>query len=212
LASLAAPNNGRTLASLLENSKGLLNAGTPGGAHDELNLNSNTPEASRPSGSSIKIDNGFISQDPPISMAQCETRPTNGGTQKCIPSGDGGVENLRPPSGAPFSSISQSRGSLPCQLTSTETTVRRNNLNNVDLNNVYSDMQNTDENHKKPYPHVASEMGFSDLPSWLQCASLKSSPPQTSRNSDSTSNQSPSSSSGEAQVYSWSNLNSFPYF
>ncbi|XP_047169773.1 squamosa promoter-binding-like protein 1 isoform X2 [Vigna umbellata] len=188
LESLAAPNNDRTLASLLENSKGLLNAGTPGGAHDEPKLNSNTPEASRPSGSSIQIDNGFISQDPLISMAQCETRPTNGG-----------VENLRPPSGAPFSSISQSKGNLPCQLTATETTLRRNNLNNVDLNNVYSDVQNTDENHKKPYPHVASEMGSSDLPSWLQCASLKSSPPQTSRNSDSTSNQSPSGSSGEAQ-------------
>lgn len=181
MASLAAPNNDRTLASLLENSKGLLNDGTSGGAHDEPNLHSNTPEASRPSGSSLQIDNGFISQDPPISMAQCETRPTNGG-----------VENLRPPSGAPFSSISQSKGNLPCQLTATETTLRRNNLNNVDLNNVYSDVQNTDENHKKPYPHVASEVGSSDLPSWLQCASLKS--------------------SGEAKVYSWSNLNSFPYF
>lgn len=190
----------------------MFNAGKPGGAHEEPNLNSNTPEASRRSGSSIRIDNGFISQDPPISMAQCETGPSNGGTQKCIPSGDGGVEHSKALPGAPFSSISQSRGSLPLQLTAVETTLRRNNLDNVDLNNVYSDMQNPVQNHKKPYPHVASQMGSTDLPSWLQCDSLKSSPPQTSRNSDSTSNQSPSSSSGEAQVYSWCNLSLFPYF
>ncbi|CAJ1940716.1 unnamed protein product [Sphenostylis stenocarpa] len=197
LASLAAPNNGTSLSTLLEDTKGLVNSGTPGATHDKPNLNANCPEASRPSGSSIKIDNGFFSQDP--SMALYETVPSNGGTQKCIPPGDGGVGNSKPPPGALFSSISQSRGSLPSQLVSVETALGRGNLNTIDLNNVFNDTQNTVENHKKPYPHVASEMGSIDLPSWLQCDSLKSSPPQTSRNSDSTSNQSPSSSSGEAQ-------------
>ncbi|TKY54314.1 Squamosa promoter-binding protein 1 [Spatholobus suberectus] len=199
LASLAGPINGRSLASLLEESKGLVNAGTPGAAHDKTNLNSNGPETSRPSGSSIKTNNGFISQDPPISMAQCETVHANGRTQKCIPSADGGVRNLKPPSGALLSSASQSRDSLPSQLTAAETTVGRDSLNNIDLNNVYNDIQNTVENPKKPCPSVASKMVSIDHPSWLQCDSLKSRPPQTSRNSDSTSTQSPSSSSGEAQ-------------
>ncbi|KAG5038810.1 hypothetical protein AAZX31_07G216400 [Glycine max] len=196
LASLAGPNNGGRLAPLLEESKGLVNAGTHGADHDKPNLNSNAPEASRPS-SSIKTDNGIIAQDPPMSVVQYET-PANGMTQKCIASGDG-VGNLKPPSGPLLSNVCEPRDSVPSQLTTAETKVGRGNLNNIDLNNVYNDIQNTVENHKKPYPPVASGMGFIDHASWLQCDSLKSSPPQTSRNSDSTSTQSPSSSSGEAQ-------------
>lgn len=73
----------------------MVNAGTPGAAQDKPNLNSNAPEASRPS-SSIKTDNGIIAQDPPMSVVQYET-PANGMTQKCIASGDG-VGNLKPPS------------------------------------------------------------------------------------------------------------------
>nr|KYP57737.1 Squamosa promoter-binding-like protein 1 [Cajanus cajan] len=191
LASLAGPINGRSLASLLEESKGLVNAGTPGAAHDKPNLISNGLN-SRPSGSSIKTDNGIIIQDPPMSVAQCETVPANGRTQKCIPSGDGGVGILKPPSGL-------RQDNLPSQLTAAETTVGKGTLINFDLNNVYNDIQSTVETHKKPYPCVASEMGSIGHPSWLQCDSLKSSPPQTSGNSDSTSTQSPSSSSGEAQ-------------
>ncbi|XP_027330302.1 squamosa promoter-binding-like protein 12 isoform X2 [Abrus precatorius] len=201
LGSLAGTINGRSLASLLEESKGLLNAGMPGASHDKPNLNSNGPEASRPSGSSIKSDTGFIAQDPPMSVAQCETMPAYGVTQKCIPSGDGGVGNLELPSGLLPSSVSQSMDNLPSHLTAAEpeTTVGRDRLNDIDLNNAYSDIQNTVENPKKPYPHVASEMGSIDHPSWLQCNSLKYSPPQTGTNAESTSTRSPSSSSGEAQ-------------
>ncbi|KAG4929460.1 hypothetical protein GLYMA_17G039600v4 [Glycine max] len=197
LASLAGPNNGGRLAPLLEESKDLVNAGTPGAAQDKPNLNSNAPEASRPS-SFIKTDNVIITQDPTMPVAQYET-PADGRTQKCIASGDGGVGNSKPPSRPLFSNVCQPRDSLPSQLTTAETKVGRGNLNNIDLNNGYNDIQNTVENHKKPYPPVASVMGSIDRASWLQRDSLKSSPPQTSRNSDSTSIQSPSSSSGEAQ-------------
>ncbi|RDX84617.1 Squamosa promoter-binding-like protein 1, partial [Mucuna pruriens] len=194
LASLAGPNNGRSVASLLEESKGLENAGTPGVSHDKPNLNSNGPEASRPSGFSIKTNNGIINLEPPVSVAQCEPVSTNGRT----PLGNGGITNLKPPSGPLLSSVSQSRDSLPSQLTAVKTTtVGRDNLNNIDLNNVYNDIHNTVENPKKPYPPVASEMVSIDHPSQLHCDSLKST--QTSGNSDSTSTQSPSSSSGEAQ-------------
>ncbi|KAK7388067.1 hypothetical protein VNO78_22871 [Psophocarpus tetragonolobus] len=199
LASLAGPINGRSLAPLLEESKGLVNAEAPGAAHDKPKLNYGF-EASGPCGSSIKTDNGIISQDLPMSLAQCKTVPGNGRTQKCISSGDGGVRNLKLPSGPLLSSVRQSSESLPSQLTAAaEAKVGRSSLNNIDLNNVYNDMQNTVENHMKPHPPVDSEIVSIDHPSWLQCDSLKSSPPQTTRNSDSTSTQSPSSSSGEAQ-------------
>lgn len=199
---MAGTINGRSLASLLEGSQGLLNAGTPGVAHDAPNLNSNGIEASRPSSSSIKTDNGFISQDPPKSVAQFETMPAYGMTQKCARSGDGVVGNTKPPSGPQPSNLIPSRDILPSQIIAAETTVERDRLNNIDLNNVCNDMQNSVENPKKPYPPVALEIGSIDHPSWLQRDSLKLSPPQTSTNSDSTSTQSPSSSSGEAQVYS----------
>ncbi|XP_061351469.1 squamosa promoter-binding-like protein 1 [Gastrolobium bilobum] len=190
LASLAGTINGRSVASLPEGSQGVVNAGTPGAVH---------PETSRPSGSSIKTDNGFICQDPPKSVAQCEAVPAYGMTQKCIPSGDGRVGNCKPPSGAQPSNVLLSRDSLPSQLIAAETTVGRDNLNNIDLNNVYDDIQNSVENSKKSYPPVASKIGSIDPPLWLQSDSLKSSPQLTSRNSDSTSTQSPYSSSGEAQ-------------
>ncbi|KAK7291746.1 hypothetical protein RIF29_07129 [Crotalaria pallida] len=186
LASQAGSINGRSLASLLERSQGLINAGTPEPAHDVPNLNSNGPQTSGPSGSSLKLDNGFNSQDPQKSSAQHETVPAYGMTGKCTSSGDGGAGNFKSPSG-PQPSIVLSRDSLPSQLIAADSAVGKNGLNNIDLNNVYHDIQDC-ENHRE-----------SCLPSWLQCDTLKSSPPQTSRNSDSTSTQSPSSSSGEAQ-------------
>ena len=200
MASLAGTLNERSLASLLEGSQGLVNGGAPGAVRDVPNLNSNGPEASRPSGSSIKTDNGFIRQDPPRTIAQCEAAPANGVTEKCIPLGDGGAGNLKP-SGPQPSNVILSRDSLPSRSTAAETSGGRDGLNNIDLNNVYKDIQDCVENPKKSSPPVA-EVRSLGHPLWLQCDSLKSSPPQTSRNSDSTSTQSPSRSSGEAQVYS----------
>lgn len=202
LASLAGVINGRSLAFLLERSQGLVNGGTPGTVHDVPNLNSNGPLASGPSGSSLKVDNGFICQDPPKSMAQCETVLAYGMTQKCIPSSDVGAGNFKFPSIPHPSNVLLSMDRLPSKLVAAETTVGRNSLNNIDLNNVYNDIHDCVENHRDPCPPVASEVGYLDRPSWLQCDPLKSSPPQTSRNSDSTSTCSLPSSSGEAQVYS----------
>ncbi|KAK7363411.1 hypothetical protein VNO77_05554 [Canavalia gladiata] len=181
LASLAGTINGTSLASLLEESKGLVNAETLAAIHHKSNLNSNAPEASRPSGSSINTDNS------PMCVAQCEAVHAYGVTQNCIPSGDGGVGNLEPPSGPLLSSTDQPRDNRSSRLIAAEpgTTVGRDSLNNIDLNNVYKDAHNP----KKPCHPAASEMQPIHHSSLLQCHSLKSSPPQTSRNSDSTTTQ-----------------------
>ena len=66
-------------------------------------------------------------------------------------------------------------------------------VNNFDLNDIYIDSDDGMEDmERSPIP---VNMGTSSLDSH------QSSPPQTSGNSDSASAQSPSSSSGEAQVY-----------
>ncbi|KAF7837651.1 squamosa promoter-binding-like protein 1 [Senna tora] len=198
LASLAGTINERNIASLLEGSQGLVNAGTSGAAQKVPNLNSDGPESFRPSDSSIKLDNGLSSQDPPKSIGQ--TMPAYDMAQKCLPSGDGGVGSLKSPSGPQSSNGLLIRDSLPSQLVTADAKVGRNGLNNIDLNNVYDDIQDDAENLRKSHPPVASRIGSLDHhPSWLQLESHKSSPPQTSGNSDTTSTQSPSSSSGEAQ-------------
>ncbi|KAK7328546.1 hypothetical protein VNO77_22656 [Canavalia gladiata] len=199
LASLAGTINGRNIASLLEGSQDLLKAGTSGAAQNVPNTNSNGSEPSRPFGSSVKMDDGLIRQDPPESRLQCEMIPANDMAQKCIASGSGGVGSLKPPSGPQSSNILLSKDSLPRESVVVETTVGRIGLTNIDLNNVYDDVQDYVENPKNSQPSVPSGIGSLDHPLWVQCDSLKSSPPQTSRNSDSTSTQSPSSSSGEAQ-------------
>ncbi|KAJ1437057.1 SBP domain [Sesbania bispinosa] len=199
LASQAGIINGSNMASLLEGSQDLVKAGTSRSAQNVQNTDSNGPGPSRPFGSSIKMGNGKIHQDPLESRLQCEMVLANDMTQKCTPSGSGGVGSSKPPLGPQSSNVLLSRGSPPPQSVAAETTVGRNGLSDIDLNNVYDDVQDYVENPRNSHPPVASGIGPLDHPLWVQCDSLKSSPPQTSRNSDSTSTQSPSSSSGEAQ-------------
>ncbi|MBA0645193.1 hypothetical protein Goklo_013320 [Gossypium klotzschianum] len=72
-------------------------------------------------------------------------------------------------------------------------------MNDFDLNDIYIDSDNsTDDVERSPAP-VNIGTSSLDCPSWVQQTSHQSSPPQTSRNSDSASGQSPSSSSGGAQ-------------
>ncbi|KAI4344714.1 hypothetical protein L6164_011908 [Bauhinia variegata] len=198
LASLAGTVNERNIASLLEGSQGLLSAGTSGAAQDVPNMNSNGLEPSRPPGSTIKTDGGLIPQAFPNCTGQSVTVPAYDKTQKCITSSNGGKGSLNSPSGQQPSNVILPKDGLPPQLVATETRVGRNGLNNIDLNNVCDDIQDDVENPGKSHALVASGIGSLGHPSWLS-DSRKSSPPQTSRNSDSTSTQSPSSSSGEAQ-------------
>ncbi|XAR56938.1 hypothetical protein NMG60_11024910 [Bertholletia excelsa] len=66
-------------------------------------------------------------------------------------------------------------------------------LNDFDLNHAYDESQDSEENLE------SCNAGSLDSTLWGHQDSQKSSPPQTSRNSESLSTQSPSSSSGEAQ-------------
>ncbi|ESW10549.1 hypothetical protein PHAVU_009G219200 [Phaseolus vulgaris] len=199
LASVAGTINGRNIVSLLEGSQDLVKAGTSGTAHNVPNTNSSGPETSRPFDTSTKMDNGLISQDPPESMVQCEMTPANGMTKRFIASGSDGVGSSKYPSLPQPSNVLLSQDSLPPHSVSAEPTVGRIGLSNIDLNSAYDDVQDYVENTRNSRPPLPSGNGSLDHPLWVQCDSLKSSPPQTSRNSDSTSTQSPSSSSGEAQ-------------
>ncbi|KAK7354511.1 hypothetical protein VNO80_19975 [Phaseolus coccineus] len=199
LASVAGTINGRNIVSLWEGSQDLVKAGTSGTAQNVPNTNFSGPETSRPFDTSTKMDNGLISQDPPESMVQCEMTPANGITKRFIASGSDGVGSSKYPSLPQPSNVLLSRDSLPPHSVSAEPTVGRIGLSNIDLNSAYDDVQDYVENTRNSRPPLPSGNGSLDHPLWVQCDSLKSSPPQTSRNSDSTSTQSPSSSSGEAQ-------------
>ncbi|XP_019414799.1 PREDICTED: squamosa promoter-binding-like protein 1 [Lupinus angustifolius] len=183
LASVAGTINGSSITSLLEGSHDLVKAGTSAAAQNVPTTNSNGP----------------IHEDPPESRVQCESVPAYDMSHKCISLGNGGIGSSKPPSGPQSASAIRSRDSVPPQSVAAETTVRKNGLNNIDLNNVYDDLQDNIENPWNSCPPAPSGIGSLDHPLCVQRDSLRSSPPQTSRNSDSTSTQSPSCSSGEAQ-------------
>lgn len=99
----------------------------------------------------------------------------------------------------------QTSSSKPCILNSPpaysevrDSTAGRITMNNFDLNDTYIDSDDGMEDvERSPVPPT---VGTSSLDSH------QSSPPQTSGNSDSVSAQSPSSSSGDAQVYLFSRI------
>ncbi|KAK4745296.1 hypothetical protein SAY87_011608 [Trapa incisa] len=72
-------------------------------------------------------------------------------------------------------------------------------LNNFDLNDVYIDLDDGLEDLERSPVPVNPRTNSVDCPSWIHQESHQSSPPQTSRNSDSASAQSPSSSTGDIQ-------------
>ncbi|KAE9604599.1 hypothetical protein Lal_00010826 [Lupinus albus] len=181
LASMAGTINGRSIASLLEGTHDLVKAGTSAAAQNVPNINSNGP----------------IHEDPP--RVQCESVPAYDMSHECISLGNGGIGSSKPPSGPQSSSAIWSRDIVPPQWVAAETTICKNGLNNIDLNSVYDDLQDNIDNPSNSCPPVPSGIGCLDHPACVQHDSLRSSPPQTSRNSDSTSTQSPSCSSGEAQ-------------
>lgn len=71
---------------------------------------------------------------------------------------------------------------------------------NIDLNDVYDDSEECMEPLEICDAPICVRNVSASYPVWIHQDSDKSSPPQTSANSGSLSTQSPSSSSGEAQV------------
>lgn len=103
-------------------------------------------------------------------------------------------------------SISQSPLEFPTNTSNSikentsDTNIGRTKLNNIDLNYEYDGSQDCLEDP----PDTFAQENLGDMshvgPLWLYKDSQRSSPPQISGNSGSTSSQSPSTSSGEAQV------------
>ncbi|CAE6054911.1 unnamed protein product [Arabidopsis arenosa] len=97
---------------------------------------------------------------------------------------------------APQEDLKQLSVNVPRQDgTATETRSEKQvKMNDFDLNDIYIDSDDTDIERSPPPTNPATSS--LDYPSWIH----QSSPPQTSRNSDSASDQSPSSSSEDAQM------------
>lgn len=74
-------------------------------------------------------------------------------------------------------------------------------MNNFNLNEIYVDSDDGMEDPERSPGPMNLRTSSHEFPSWTQQDSHQSSPPHISRNSDSASPQSPSSSNGEAQVY-----------
>ncbi|KAB9584445.1 hypothetical protein FH972_027047 [Carpinus fangiana] len=187
LASLTGTVDGRNISALLEGSQGLLNAGTSNGDSQKVpDVTPNGSEPSRPS-SSVNL------HEQPRPMGQCMTASASDMTQKRISSDDAEGGRLKALSGVQYTNLPPSKDDLPSK------SITSIKLNNIDLNNVYDDSEDNEENLGRSHAPVNSGTGFLGHPLWVQQDPHKSSPPQTSGNSD-TSSQSPSTSSGEAQT------------
>jgi hypothetical protein len=90
--------------------------------------------------------------------------------------------------------------SPPAYSEARDSTAGQTKMNDFDLNDIYIDSDDGIEDIER-LP-ITANLGTSSLDyPWMQQDSHQSSPPQTSGNSDSASAQSPSSSTGEAQVF-----------
>ncbi|XP_021290234.1 squamosa promoter-binding-like protein 1 [Herrania umbratica] len=196
LASLGGSIDGRNISGLLQGSQGVLNAARSVGNLEKVtDVVSNGSEHARPSGSGSKIDDPANIPDWQGSMGHCGTLPAANVAQRRSANNDVQDGCL---SGSPFKMPIPSGGSLPFRANASEATVGRFRMNNIDLNNVYDDSQDYVENLERSL--VLKNPVNESLHSSVRVPeSHRSSPPQLSGNSDSTSSQSPSTSSGEAQ-------------
>ncbi|KAJ6350692.1 hypothetical protein OIU78_006768 [Salix suchowensis] len=198
LANLAGATNGRSLSGSLQGSQGLTTARAIIRNHDKAqDALTNGPESARPSSSASRKDDCIISQDHPRPLGQCGTVPISDlVVQKRILDNDAQVGTLQARSGSQSITLFPSRNNLRAKTNEPETTVGKIKLNNFDLNNAYDDSQHYVESLERSHAPVDAGMGSFSCPSDSQ----KTSPPHTSGKSDSTFSQSPSSSSGEAQI------------
>ncbi|KAG2721204.1 hypothetical protein I3760_02G071100 [Carya illinoinensis] len=198
LRNLANTVDGRNISALLEGPQGLLNAGTSTGASQKVpEVIPNGSEHSRPYSSTSKMDDCVNVQDHCIPVGQSMTAFASVLAQKRICSDDTEGGHLKALSGAQGTNLAPSRDGLPSKSIISETKVGEVKLNKIDLNNVCDDSEDYIEQVGRSRAPENSGTGFVGLPLWLQKDPHKSTSPQPSGNSDSTS--SPSSSGGEVQ-------------
>lgn len=134
------------------------------------------------------------SQGSPTVITQHQTASMNQMQQEMVHTHD-----VRTSDHQLISSIKPSISNSPPAYSEARDSSGQTKMNNFDLNDIYVDSDDgTEDLERLP---VSTNLATSsvDYP-WTQQDSHQSSPPQTSGNSDSASAQSPSSSSGEAQV------------
>lgn len=189
----------RNISALLQGSQSVVNAGTSVEASQKAeDATSNGLEPSRAFASASKVNYSVNFEDHLRSMGQCQRLPASDMAQRRKPSGDTDGENLRALLG--LGCTNPCRDSLSTKTILPETTTERMNFHSFDLNNVYDDSQDHLDNLGNSHLPVNSGTASLDNSLWRQHSLNKSSPPHPSGNSYSTSTQSPSSSSGEAQV------------
>ncbi|XVF38965.1 hypothetical protein REPUB_Repub20aG0148500 [Reevesia pubescens] len=195
LASTAGSTNGRNISGLLQGSQGVTDAGRSLGNLEKVaDVVSYGTEHARPSVSASKIDDCAHIPDRQGSMGHCGTLPASDLAERRANNDVQGGSLSGSPSKMPI----PSRGSLPFRANEPEATVGRIRMNTIDLNNVYDDSQDCLENLQRSLV-LKNPVNGPLHSSVCVSESHKSSPPQLSGNSDSTSSRSPSTSSGEAQ-------------
>ncbi|PSR85250.1 Squamosa promoter-binding-like protein [Actinidia chinensis var. chinensis] len=138
---------------------------------------------------------GTPEKDPPRPNGQCSTVSAFEGTEMRTSTVNGSGGNLQTPPTNPCTA----KGSSPATASRPGAAVGTMKLNDIDLNNVYDDSQDCAENMENCGAPLNLGTGSLDQTPRGHQDCLNSSPPQSSGNSGSTSSQSPSTSSGEAQ-------------
>ncbi|MCL7048070.1 hypothetical protein MKW94_030960 [Papaver nudicaule] len=100
----------------------------------------------------------------------------------------------------PTNNLRTVENDIPYEAEVQNSTAGRTKLNSFDLNCTYVDPQDCMEGLQRSETPLNLAGSSLDCPSWVNQLPHHSSPPQTSANSDSASDQSPSSSSGDAQT------------
>ncbi|THG02241.1 hypothetical protein TEA_004586 [Camellia sinensis var. sinensis] len=195
LTSMSGSINGRNISGLLPGSQDLQKAtmslGTPEKVPD---LISNGPKCSSMLGSISKMDVCIDIQDSLRPNGQCmafegtEKRTFTDNTQ-------GGL--FQTPCAIPY----PARDCIPTKASAPDNGVGRMKLKDIDLNTVYDGSEDCSENLESYHAPVNLGIGSLDCTLRGHHGGQESSPPQTSGNTGSTSTQSLSSSSREAQVW-----------
>lgn len=205
LANIAGTTSGRSISGLLQESQGLINAGTTVGTLEKVpNIIRNGFESAGPSTSASKKDDCTNFHDAVRPLGQFGTPPVSDLAQKRIFNNDfqGGIPEAI--SGPQSTELFPSRCNFPTKVNESAAVVGRIKFNNIDLNSAYDGLQDCSGNIERSIAPVNPVTGSASCPLWEQSDFHKKNP-QMSGNSDSTS-QSPSSSNGEAQV-----IYSFPF-
>ncbi|OVA16667.1 Transcription factor [Macleaya cordata] len=201
LASLADTFGEKNTSGLQQGSQDMLNAGTLAGTSLKIaeTLLSIGSEPSKFLGSTSRINGGDGAQD-------VHMRPTNQSVNVVASKIPQVVTTTHGAWGGSLQTVSPNAttslpmgDSVPAKAEVPDSTAGRIKLNDFDLNSIYIDSQDCIEGLKRSETPLNLVTNSLDCPSWVQQHSHQSSPPQTSGNSDSASDQSPSSSSGDAQ-------------